>query len=55
MIHRDEHIGTVTSSLQQIAVLDPRSADTLYGLHVVARELGNQVVWNLLVKQDAHW
>jgi hypothetical protein len=53
--HRDEHVDGTASALQQVAILDARPAETLNRRYLVAHELWNQIVWNVLVKQDAHW
>jgi hypothetical protein len=49
-IHRHEHVDRVPRTLQQFAVLDARPAEALNGRHVVARELRNQIVWDVLVR-----
>jgi hypothetical protein len=53
-IHRHENIRDAARALQQSAVLGSRPADSLHRRYGVASQGGDQVVWQVLVKQYAH-
>ena len=53
-IHRQESIRDAARPLQQSAVLGSRPAEALHRGYGVASQGGDQVVWQVLVKQYAH-
>jgi hypothetical protein len=53
-IHRHESIRDAARALQQSAVLGSRPAEALHRGDGVASQGGDQVVWQVLVKQYAH-
>ena len=54
-IHRDKRVGVPGRVPQKIAVLDARPSHALNGRDLVSRQWCNQIVRQILVKQDAHW
>ena len=53
-IHGHERIDLLVRAPQQLAVLDAGSTEPLHGEHIVTCYLRDQVVWQVLVKQNAH-
>ena len=54
LIHRDERVDLATSAHQEVSVPHAGPTEPLHGQYVVTWKLRNQIVWNVLVKQDAH-
>ena len=54
-IHRDERVDLATNAHQEVSVLHAGPTEPLHGQDVVIWKLRNQIVRNVLVKQDAHW
>ena len=54
-IHRDERVDLATSAYQEVSVLQAGPTEPLHGQDLVSWKLRNQIVWNVLVKRDAHW
>ena len=53
-VHRDERIDGATRALQEFAIEGARPAQALDGHDFVTHQLWDQVVRQVLVKQDAH-
>ena len=54
-IHGHKYIVVLEGSSKQLPVLRPRPADGLNCGDLMARQFGDKIAGQVLVKQNAHW